>query len=36
MKKNLDIFAWTHEDMLGIDSKVIEHWLNVDPTKKPI
>lgn len=36
LKKNLDIFAWTHEDMLGIDSKVIEHRLNVDPTKKPI
>ena len=36
LKKNLDIFAWTHEDMLGIDSKVIEPRLNVDPTKKPI
>ena len=36
LKKNLDIFAWTHEDMLGIDSKVIEHRLNVYPTKKPI
>ena len=34
LKKNLDIFAWTHEDMLCIDSKVIEHRLNVDPTKK--
>ena len=36
LKKNLDIFAWTHKDMLGTDSKVIEHRLNVDPTKKPI
>ena len=36
LKKNLDIFAWTHEDMLGIDNKVIEHRLIVDPTKKPI
>ena len=34
LKKNLDIFAWTHEDMPGIDNKVIEHWLNVNPTKK--
>ena len=36
LKKNLDIFAWTHEDMLGIDNRVIEHRLNVDPTKKPV
>ena len=33
LKQNLDIFAWTHEDMPGIDNKVIEHKLNVDPTK---
>ena len=36
LKKNLDIFPWTHEDMPSIDSKVIEHRLNVDPTKKPV
>ena len=36
LKKNLDIFAWTYEDMLGIDNKVIEHRLNVDPTRKPV
>ena len=34
LKKNLDIFAWRHEDMLGIDGDVIEHHLNVDPMKK--
>ena len=34
LKKNLDIFAWTHEDMPGIDNKVIEHRLNVNLTKK--
>ena len=32
LKKSLDIFAWTYDDMLGIDDKVIEHCLNVDPT----
>ena len=32
LKQNLDIFTWTHEDMLGIDNKVIEHRLNVDLT----
>jgi len=36
LKQNLDIYAWTHEDMPGIDNKVIEHKLNVDPTKNPI
>ena len=34
LKKNLDIFSWTHEDMPSIDDKVIEHRLNVDPKKK--
>ena len=36
LKQNLDVFAWTHEDMPGIDNEVIEHKLNVDPTKKPV
>ena len=36
LKKNLDIFTWTHKDIPGIDNKVIEHRLNVDPTKKLI
>ena len=36
LKKNLDVFTWSHEDMLGINKQVIEHSLNVDPTKKPV
>ena len=36
LKQNLDVTAWTYEDMLGIDNKVIEHKLNVKPTKKPV
>ena len=36
LKQNLDVFAWTHEDMPGIDNEVIEHKLNFDPTKKPV
>ena len=36
LKENLDIFAWSHEDMLGISPRVIEHKLNVDPEKKPV
>ena len=33
LKQNLDVFAWNHEDMPGTNNKVIEHRLNVDPTK---
>ena len=36
LKENLDVFAWTHEDMSGIDDRVIVHRLNVDMMKKPI
>ena len=30
LKENLDIFVWSHEDMLSISSKVIQHKLSVD------
>ena len=36
LKKNLDIFAWSHEDMSGISPKVIQHKLNVNPERKPV
>ena len=36
LKKNLDVFAWSHEDMPRIKEKVIEHSLNVDLTKKSV
>ncbi|KAJ9544140.1 hypothetical protein OSB04_023847 [Centaurea solstitialis] len=35
-KEHSDCFAWSHEDMVGIDPSVISHKLNVDPTFKPI
>ncbi|KAL5543300.1 hypothetical protein UlMin_011010 [Ulmus minor] len=31
-----DVFAWSHEDMPGIDPNVIVHRLNIDPNFKPI
>ena len=34
MKKNIDVFAWTHEDMPSIDPNVITHCLNVSPSFK--
>ena len=36
LKNNLDIFAWSHEDMPSISTKIIQHKLNVDPKKKPV
>ena len=36
LKKNTDVFAWSHEDMPGIDPSVITHRLNVCPTFKPV
>ena len=36
LKENLDVFAWSREDMLGISPKVIQHKLNVDPERKPV
>jgi hypothetical protein len=31
LRRNNDVFAWSHEDMPGIDPSVIVHKLNVDP-----
>ena len=32
LKQNQDIFAWSHEDMPGINPSVMVHMLNVLPT----
>ena len=36
LRKNQDIFAWSHEDMPGIDPSVIVHRLNVNPDSSPV
>ena len=36
LKENLDVFAWSHENMPSISPKVIKHKLNVNPEKKPV
>ena len=36
LKDNLDVFAWSHEDLPGIPANIIQHHLNVDPEKKPV
>ena len=32
LKDNQDVFAWSHEDMPGIDPSVMVHKLNVSPS----
>ncbi|XP_075633765.1 uncharacterized protein LOC142606268 [Castanea sativa] len=36
LRKSIDVFAWSHEDMSGNDPNVITHCLNVYPSSKPI
>ena len=36
LKENLDVFAWSHEDMPGITPEIVQHKLNVNPDRKPI
>ena len=36
LKANLDVFPWTHEDMVGIYPDIMCHWLNISPDFKPI
>ena len=31
-----DIFAWSHEDMLGIDPRIMCHRLTIDKGHKPV
>ncbi|XP_058202884.1 uncharacterized protein LOC131317343 [Rhododendron vialii] len=36
LKKNKEVFAWSHEDIPGIDPRVISHKLNVDLVVRPV
>ena len=36
LRMNQDIFAWSHEDMPGIDPSVIVHRLNVNSDSSPV
>jgi hypothetical protein len=36
LRRNSDVFAWSHEYMPGIDPSVIVHKLNVDPNHRPV
>ena len=34
LRANSEVFVWSHEDMSGIDPKVITHRLNICPEVK--
>ncbi|KAL0355715.1 UNVERIFIED_CONTAM: Pro-Pol polyprotein [Sesamum radiatum] len=34
LKRNMDVFAWTPQDLEGINPEVISHHLNIDPRVK--
>ena len=36
LKENQDVFAWSHEDIPGIDPSIIFHRLNVSPSSYPV
>ena len=36
LRQNLDVFAWAHSDMEGIDLGIMSHCLNVDLNRKPV
>ena len=36
LRKSIDVFTWSHEDMPRIDPSVITHQLNVYPSSKPL
>lgn len=36
LRNNADVFAWTTDDLTGIDPKVKVHNLNVDPSARPV
>ena len=29
-----EVFAWSYEDMLGIDTDIVQHCIPIDPTMK--
>lgn len=36
LKEHVDVFAWTPQEMPGIELEVICHHLNIDPQRKPV
>ena len=36
LRSYLDVFAWSYEDMLGLDPSIVQHHLSILPHAKPV
>ena len=36
LTKFKEVFAWSYEDMPGIDTDIVQHCIPIDPTMKPV
>ena len=36
LKDFKDVFAWSYEDMPGIDPEIVQHWIPLDPEARPV
>ena len=36
LKEYMDIFAWSYQDMPGLDTNIVEHYLPLQPECPPI
>ena len=36
LRRYVDVFAWTYDEMPGLDPRLVVHSLDVDPGVKPI
>ena len=36
LRQNLDVFTWAHADMEGINPSIMNHRLNIDPSRRPV
>jgi len=36
LRENVNTFAWSPEDLLGVSVDIVSHELNIDPTSKPV
>ena len=36
VKEYIDVFAWSYEDMPGLDPQIAMHRLNIKPDVKPV
>ena len=36
LKEFKEVFTWSYEDMSGIDTDIVQHYIPTDPTMKPV